>query len=126
LFIPEKQMYILLVFLLILFVAIGYAIVSPYRITSQEARRRIQEGEFDVILDVRTDLERRTLGAYPGSKHIPSGELDTRISTEIPDKDASILVYCNTGQRARAAVDKMIGLGYKRVVYIAGSHVSIL
>jgi rhodanese-related sulfurtransferase len=119
-------MYLLLLFLLILFIAIGYAIVSPYRISPQEAKRRIQEGQFDVILDVRTDFERRTLGLYPGSKHIPSAELDERISAEIPDKNARILVYCNTGQRARAAVDKMVGLGYKRVVYIAGSHVSIL
>ena len=41
-----------------------YAMESPYRITAEEAKRRIGDGDFDVILDVRTDVERATLGSY--------------------------------------------------------------
>ncbi len=119
-------MYIWLVFIVVLSIAVLYALISPSRISSAEAKRRIQADKIDVILDVRTNFERKTLGFYPGSKHIPSAELDKRISSEISDKNTRILVYCNTGQRARAAVDKMIQLGYKNVVYIAGSHLSIL
>jgi len=119
-------MYIWLILVGVLLLAVFYAISSPYRISATEAKRRIKGGEFDVILDVRTNIERKTLGFYPGSKHIPGAELDKRISSEISDKNTRILVYCNTGQRARAAVDKMVGLGYKNVVYIAGSHLSIL
>ena len=119
-------MYFWVIFVALILLAIVYAINSPYRISAEEAKRRIKTKNIDIILDVRTNLERKTLGFYPGSKHIPSGELDKRILSEIPDKNARILVYCNTGQRARAAVDKMIRLGYKNVVYISGSHVSIL
>jgi len=50
------------------------AVDSPHRISSLDAKQRIQKGEFDVILDVRTDLEVQTMGFYPGSVHIPSPE----------------------------------------------------
>lgn len=110
---------------LVILVIVFYTFMSPYRISSEEAKRRIKDKKIDVILDVRTDFERRTLGFYPGSKHIPSAELDKRLSKEIPDKDTRILAYCNTGQRARAAVDKMVALGYKNVVYIVGPHTTL-
>jgi rhodanese-related sulfurtransferase len=37
-----------------------------------------------------------------------------------------ILVYCNTGQRARRAVDIMREFGYKNVYYIEGTYKTLL
>lgn len=102
-----------------------YATDSPYRISSTEAKRRIQRGEVDVILDVRTDLERATLGVYPGSVHIQSADLDARMPAQVPDKKARILAYCNTGHRARMATDKLHALGYTNAVYISSTHTSL-
>lgn len=76
------------------------------------------------MLDVRTDAEVALTGAHPGSKHIPSGELDRRVD-ELPNKNARILVYCNTGQRARAAAEKLQRFGYPNVRYIAGPHTTL-
>ncbi len=42
---------------------------------AEEAKRRLKAGEIDVVLDVRTDLERSTLGSYPNSVHIESADL---------------------------------------------------
>jgi len=39
---------------------------------------------------------------------------------------AGLLVYCNTGQRARFAAEKLEGLGFKDVYYIAGLYTSLL
>ncbi len=103
-----------------------YARESPLRISAEEAKERLAKKDFDVVLDVRTDLERNTLGLYPGSIHIPSGEIEARIQKAIPNKGAKILAYCNTGQRARMAAEKMKGLGYKNIVYIAEGHGSLL
>lgn len=119
-------------FLLIVLVLVGlglylyiYAMDSPYRITAEEAKRRIQDGEFDVILDVRTNIERATLGYYPNSVHIQSADLESRMSRDFPRKNIRILAYCNSGQRARAATEKLHALGYKNSVYIATTYLSL-
>lgn len=103
-----------------------FAFGSPYRISAEEARQRLADGKIDVVLDVRTGLERATLGSYPESCHIPAAELEARVETEIPLKTSRILVYCNTGQRARVATEVLHRLGYKNAVYIASSHASLL
>ena len=64
-----NYLYFILIVLALVALALGlylyrYAMDSPYRITAEEAKRRIGYGEFDVILDVRTDVERATLGSY--------------------------------------------------------------
>jgi len=102
-----------------------YAIDSPYRISSQEAKRRIKSGEVDVILDVRTKLERDTLGFYPGSIHVPSGELEAKLPKLYPNKQTRILAYCNTGHRARMAADKLHALGYENVAYISSGYTTL-
>lgn len=102
-----------------------YATDSPYRISSQEAKQRIQNGEIDVILDVRTQVERDTMGSYPGSIPVPSADLDAVLPTLIPDKHTRILAYCNTGHRARMATDKLHALGYVNAVYISSTYSSL-
>jgi rhodanese-related sulfurtransferase len=106
--------------------AYQYAVESPYRVSPKEAKRRLQAKQVDLLLDVRTDLERRTLGFYPGSVHIQSADLRSRISREYPDKKIRILAYCNTGHRARAAADTLHSLGYTNAVYIATTYKSLL
>ena len=103
-----------------------YAVGSKWRISASEARQRLSRGEFDVVLDVRTGLERATLGSYPGSVHIPAADLERDMSARFPDKGLSILVYCNTGHRARRATDKLHALGYVNARYISSSHLSLL
>jgi len=103
-----------------------YAMDSPYRISSEKAKEMIKNNQIDLILDVRTDLERNTLGFYPGSIHIQSSELEQRMPEEFPDKNLRILAYCNSGQRARIATEKLHKLGYTRAVYIATTYQSLM
>jgi len=118
------------IFILLLCIFFGYAyyysISSPFRISSKEASKRILAGEFDLILDVRTDLERNTLGFFPGSIHITSADLEKKMPSLYPDKETRILAYCNTGQRARAATEKLHSLGYKNAFYISSQYTTLL
>jgi rhodanese-related sulfurtransferase len=112
-------------------VALGYYLYvlaneSPWRISAAEARRRLRVGEVDLVLDVRTSAERRVLGYYPSSVHVPSSDLDRVMLERYPDKNMAILVYCNSGQRARLATDKLHQLGYKNARYISSGHKSLL
>jgi len=100
----------------------NYATDSPYRISSNDAKNRIKNKQVDVILDVRTDLERNTLGFYPGSVHIQSADLEKKMPGMFPNKDSRILAYCNTGHRARLATDKLHKLGYNNAVYISSTY----
>jgi rhodanese-related sulfurtransferase len=117
--------YIVGILVVIVGAAYLYATWSPYRISSQEAKRRIDAGEIDLILDVRTDLERESLGFYPGSVHIQSADLDKMMPEKYPNKSIRILAYCNTGHRARLATDKLHALGYDKSVFISSSYTTL-
>ena len=117
-----------LVVVAVIFAAIAYlyATGSPYRISAPDAKKRIQDGQIDLILDVRTSAERATLGFYPGSVPIPSADLDVRMPAAYPNKQTRILAYCNTGHRARVATDKLRGMGYTNAVFISSTYGSLL
>ena len=103
-----------------------YAMDSQYRVSSETAKKLLADKQFDVVIDVRTLLERNTMGSYPGSVHIPSQELTKNMQMMFPNKETRVLVYCNTGQRARVATDIFQGMGYTNAVYIASGHRSIM
>ena len=117
---------ILLVILLIIFLyyAYNYAMDSPYRVSSEKAKKLIQNGAL--VLDVRTDLERSTLGYYPDSIHIQSSDLEEIMPNEYPDKNITIVAYCNSGQRARMATEKLHSLGYNNAVYIVSTYDTLI
>lgn len=117
----------ILAFVSILAVAmvLYYTFNSPLWISAEEAKRKIANGEFPVILDVRTDMEYK-LGHYPEAVHIPTARLSQELEQKIPNKKVPVLVYCNTGQRARYAADVLKKKGYESVRYISGPHWSLL
>ena len=110
-------------FAILIAVAIAYARNSPLRVDVEEARRDISKGKINVVLDVRTDPE-WALGHYEGAIHIPAGKIAT-LAPQLISKDARILVYCNTGQRSRAAAEQLRDLGFPNVRYITSSHLSL-
>ena len=110
----------------LVYFAYQYAVDSPHRIPAETGKALLKDKKIDLLLDVRTDVERKTLGFYPGDVHIQSADLDERMSREYPDKSIRILAYCNTGHRARMATDKLHKLGYKNAVYISSSYKTLL
>lgn len=115
------------VILLVVLGGIGYflydlAVNSRHRISAQDAKKQ----KYDLILDVRTDIERQTLGTHPDAVAIPSADLEKIMPSRYPNKSIKILVFCNTGHRARLATDKLHAMGYKNAVYITSGPQSIL
>ena len=125
--IPRRRFGAILFGVLAALVIVGYiyAISSPLKISADEARRRIAAGEVDLVIDVRTAFERATLGSYDGSVHIPAASIEAVVPDRVPKKETRILLYCNTGQRARAAAEKLERIGYKNVSYIVGGPGSL-
>jgi rhodanese-related sulfurtransferase len=117
---------VIVAFVAFVYFSYQYAVDSKYRVSSEKAKELIKDKKIDLILDVRTDTERNTMGYYPGSVHIQSADLEKKMASQYPNKDVRILAYCNTGHRARMAVDKLQALGYKNVVYISSTYKTIL
>lgn len=85
------------------------------RISSETARRIISDKSFGVtVVDVRTVEEYAELH-LPGAILIPDYVLRDWAPTELPDKNAPIIVYCMSGSRAYDAAHLLITLGYTEV-----------
>ncbi len=122
---PNRLLIVGIIISIIFFTVYLYTVKSPYLVTADQAKQLLQENKIDVVLDVRTKME-YNLGHYPEALHIPTGDLQDQVETLIPDKRSRILIYCNTGQRARYATDLLKAKGYKSVKYIAGSYLGLL
>ena len=103
--------------------ALTYTYMGQNIISASEAKRLIKKGKIKKVIDVRTTTEYRT-GHYPKALHIPVDKINEKTTTELPKK--GLLVYCNTGQRARFAAEKLEELGFEDVYYIAGLYTSLL
>jgi len=99
-----------------------YAVSGTQLLSAKESKERLYHKKIQHIIDVRTNAE-WSMGHHPKALHIP---IQTMEESKLPkDKHEGILVYCNTGQRARAAAEKIKSYGYKNVYYIQGAYTTI-
>ena len=99
--------------------AATYTFLGENLVSAKQAKFMIRSGKIKKVIDVRTIVEYRA-GHYRGAIHIPVNKINKKTTAELPK--SGLLVYCNTGQRARFAAEKLIDLGFKNVYYIAGHY----
>lgn len=99
--------------------AATYTFLGENLVSAKQAKFMIRSGKIKKVIDVRTITEYRA-GHYKGAVHIPVSKINKKTTAELPK--SGLLVYCNTGQRARFAAGKLIDLGFKNVYYIAGHY----
>ncbi|MCL2493475.1 MAG: rhodanese-like domain-containing protein [Clostridiales bacterium] len=88
-------------------------------ISAKEARQKMEQGGDFILLDVRTPQEYKQI-RIKGAKLIPVDELGARAPKELPDKDAAIYIYCQSGARAGNAVKILTRMGYTNAVSFGG------
>jgi sulfur-carrier protein adenylyltransferase/sulfurtransferase len=72
------------------------------------------------LIDVR-EAEEFAAGHLPGAKHVPKSYLETRIEGVVGDRDAHVVLYCQSGNRsAWAARTLEEDLGYTNVASMTG------
>jgi rhodanese-related sulfurtransferase len=79
--------------------------------SAQEASLKVKKERNVVLLDVRSDTERKQ-GSIRGSFHIPITSLATSTNELKKFKDAEIICYCRTGNRSLNAAVKLKKLGF--------------
>jgi rhodanese-related sulfurtransferase len=87
--------------------------------TVADAKARLDRGESLHFIDVREDHEFAKDHAK-GAQHLGKGILERDIETVVPNKQASIILYCGGGYRSALAADALQQMGYTNVVSMDG------
>lgn len=91
--------------------------VELKEISPIELKERLDRGECPIILDVREPGE-IAIAPFPGSLHIPMGEITGRLA-EL-DPDAETVVVCHHGIRSAQVAAYLVHTGFSRVLNLSG------
>lgn len=80
---------------------------------------RLLNDENTVVVDVR-EANEVSAGKIKGARHIPLGQLATRVGELEKFKDQPILVYCRSGNRSAMAANTLTKKGFTNVNNLAG------
>jgi rhodanese-related sulfurtransferase len=72
-----------------------------------------------VLVDVREDNEWEK-SRIPGAIHVGRGVLEGSVESKVPQKSATVVVYCRSGARSAVAADVLGKMGYAKVFSLAG------
>ncbi|MGI6432554.1 MAG: rhodanese-like domain-containing protein [Sphaerochaetaceae bacterium] len=95
--------------------------ILPYRrISAEHAKKMIDEDPQLTIVDVRREEEFQE-GHIRGALLLPNEIIQTHsFFPSLPDKEATLLVYCRSGMRSLFAAKRLIELGYAFVYDFGG------
>jgi rhodanese-related sulfurtransferase len=85
----------------------------------RETKKRLDAGEKIVLIDTREESE-WSRGHIPGAVHLSKGIIERDIEKTVPDKDATVVLYCGGGFRSALAADNLQKMGYRNVISMDG------
>ncbi len=85
----------------------------------RETKARLDAGEKIIVVDTREDSE-WACGHIPGAIHLGKGIIERDIEKTVPDKEATIVLYCGGGFRSALAADNLRKMGYSNVISMDG------
>ena len=92
---------------------------TPF-VAMAELAERVAAGNLGLILlDVR-EKDAFLAGHVPGARHLPRGQLELRVNTELPDPTARILTCCEFGYISTLAASTLRTLGFRRAAALDG------
>jgi glyoxylase-like metal-dependent hydrolase (beta-lactamase superfamily II)/rhodanese-related sulfurtransferase len=85
-----------------------------------ELNRRVAARPNDLlVLDLREESAFKA-GHIPGARHLPRGQLELRVNTEIPDPTVRIVTCCEFGKISTLAAATLQELGFTRATALDG------
>ncbi len=92
---------------------------TPFMSLAELNRRTSRAESGVVVLDVR-ERDAYEAGHVPGARHLPRGQLELRVNTELPDPTARIVTVCDFGKISTLAAATLRDLGYLRTAALDG------
>ena len=93
-----------------------------------DAKTRVKEIDIEAfkklsgdyrLIDVREDHE-FAAGHARGALHLSKGIIERDIESNVPDKTATLVLYCGGGYRSALAADALQKMGYENVISLDG------
>lgn len=89
-----------------------------HKISAEEGKQMMDESQVTIV-DVRT-MEEYDEEHMKDAINVPNETIGSEMPEALPDKDATLIVYCRTGVRSKDASDKLVEMGYQNVYDIGG------
>jgi len=102
------------------FLALVDAAKSRIREIDIAAYQRLRAaGEEHILIDTRENDE-WDAGHAAGALHLGKGIIERDIETRVPDKAATLVLYCGGGYRSALAADALRQMGYRNAISLDG------
>lgn len=85
----------------------------------RETKKKLDAGDKIILVDTREDAE-WARGHIPGAIHLGKGVIERDIEKTVPDKEATLVLYCGGGFRSALAADNLQKMGYRNVISMDG------
>jgi rhodanese-related sulfurtransferase len=82
-------------------------------------KRMLSAGEPHVLVDTREESE-WAAGHVKGAVHMSKGVIERDIETKVPDKAATLVLYCGGGYRSALVADNLQKMGYTKAISLDG------
>ena len=89
-----------------------------HKISAEEAYEMMASQEV-VVVDVRT-REEYDGGHIENAVLVPNESIGSEMPEALPDKEATLLVYCRSGNRSKTASSTLADLGYTNIYEFGG------
>ena len=85
----------------------------------QTTKRKLDAGEKMILVDVREESE-WARGHIPNAIHLGKGIIERDVEKAIPEKGATVVLYCGGGFRSALAAENLQKMGYTNVISMDG------
>ena len=92
---------------------------AAYHKISVEDAYEMMASQEVVVVDVRTREEHES-GHIENAVLVPNESIGSEMPEALPDKEATLLIYCRSGRRSKEAAQKLLSLGYQNVYDFGG------
>jgi len=82
-----------------------------------ELKARLERGDGVMIVDVR-EGEEVAIARFPGARHIPMGDIPSRLAELDPDRET--VIVCHHGIRSAQVAMYLARMGFERVLNLSG------
>jgi rhodanese-related sulfurtransferase len=81
-------------------------------------------GDKHILVDVREDHEFNA-GHVKGAVHMSKGTIERDIEIRVPDKSATLVLYCGGGFRSALVADNLQKMGYTNPISLDGGWTAL-
>ena len=114
-----KKILIVLLFVLTLVGCSSASVQTPQVITATEGKKMLDQDSKIILVDVRTLSEYQS-GHINGAILLPLDVISSQAEVLLSDKNATIIVYCRSGNRSAQAVQILYDMGYTKLFDMGG------